>query len=249
MEAASCVAGTWRLRWCCFCLVFWSALAHAQAGAERVAWVWDGAQPPAWASGNAAVVVRHVLLRGDKVLLRPRHSSPGLPANARVTPVVHVQLSGTTPPPGLDHARDAIVEAMLHAAALSTSGWVQLDLEALASQRASYRALVLEIRGRLPAATRLSVTALAWWCQDARWLDGLAADEVVPMFFRMGHETERMRKILVEKPARLHARCGKAAGFSMQEPFTAIVAARYGRTYWFDNQRWKSGAIIEGQQQ
>jgi len=129
----------------------------------------------------------------------------------------------------------------VRAARRSTSGWVQLDLEAHPSQRAFYRRLVRDVRTALPASTRLSVTALAWWCRSSDWLDGLAADEVVPMFFRMGRDGQALRGLLVNDPDHLQARCrGEAAGFSLQEPFAAATTARFRRTYWFDNRHWRA---------
>ncbi|HEY4370395.1 MAG TPA: hypothetical protein VGN52_00515 [Burkholderiales bacterium] len=237
-------AATWLRVLLCLCCAYPSLAPAATPAAEsrRIAWLWDGAGVPAWSAGEVALVVRHVFLRGDKVLLRPRSSTPALAPQARVIPVVHVQLSGGDPPRDLAHAQETIVTAMLEAARMGNAGWVQLDLEARPSQRADYLALVREIRARLPAATRLSVTALAWWCRDRRWLAPLAADEVVPMYFRMGRDSARLRAIVAGQPRLLAARCNAAAGFSMQEPFAPEVTARYPRTYWFDDLRWKTGA-------
>ena len=240
-------------RWQRMCIGLWLGLllaagpgVHA-AGApaaqgEKIAWLWDGAVPPAWSTGHVAIVVHHIQLRGDKVLQRPRASSPPLPPGAKVTPVVHVDVYAREPPRDFAAARAVIVKAMLQAASQSNSGWVQLDLEALSSQRTAYLALVREIRAALPPTIKLSVTALAWWCRGPQWLDGIAADEVVPMYFRMGAEGARLKQVLAEQPRRLHARCAGTAGFSMQEPVPAAVAARYGRTYWFDEGGWRTPA-------
>jgi hypothetical protein len=185
-------------------------------------------------------VDRHILLSGESVRERrgaqPRH----LPATTEVTPVVHVEIDLLHPPPGLGAARPAILAAMREAASASTSGWVQLDLEARPSQRADYRLLVRDIRSALPAGVQLSVTALAWWCRSPAWLDGLAANEVVPMFFRMGRDGEAVRTLVADKPAMLHPLCrAGSAGFSPQEPFGRDVVARYRQTYWFDYHGWK----------
>jgi hypothetical protein len=206
-----------------------------------VLWIWN--QPPAALSahGTVAIVDRHIWLTGDKVLLRPGARPRNLPPNVRVTPVVHVELDPLHPPASLDKARPGILAAMNAAASANTSGWVQLDLEARPSQRADYLALVREIRTALPQRVKLSVTALAWWCGSRAWLDNLAADEVVPMFFRMGRDNLPLRAIVERHPERLHPRCrGDSAGFSLQEPFPAPVTARYRQTYWFDEQGWKA---------
>ncbi len=207
---------------------------------EAIAWLWKDAPIPAWSRGMVAVVDRHVWLAGDKVLVRPGARPRRLPEGAAVIPVVHVEIDPLRPPAGLVQAQAVVLDAMQAAARATTSGWVQLDLEARPSQRAAYRALVQRIRASLPPQVKLSVTALAWWCRSPAWLDGLPADEVVPMFFRMGRDNAPLRAIVAQRPATLHPLCRSgSAGFSRQEPFAPEVAARYRRTYWFDETGWK----------
>lgn len=207
---------------------------------QAIAWLWKDAAIPAWSRGTVAVVDRHVWLAGDKVLVRPGARPRRLPPGAAVIPVVHVELDPLRRPASLAPAQAAVIEAMRAAARATTSGWVQLDLEARPSQRADYRELVRRVRGTLPPEVKLSVTALAWWCRSGAWLDGLAADEVVPMFFRMGRDNAPLRAIVAAQPSRLHPLCRTgSAGFSRQEPFARAVSARYRRTYWFDETGWK----------
>jgi hypothetical protein len=207
---------------------------------QAIAWLWKDAAVPAWSRSTVAVVDRHIWLAGDKVLVRPGAHPKQLPAGAQVIPVVHVEIDALRPPSGLLAAQPAVLDAMARAARASTSGWVQLDLEARPSQREEYRALVRRIHDSLPHGIRLSVTALAWWCRAPSWLDGLAADEVVPMFFRMGRDNAALRGIVASRPQLLHPACRSgSAGFSRQEPFAPAVTARYRRTYWFDEKGWR----------
>ncbi|GGX81669.1 hypothetical protein GJV26_24995 [Massilia dura] len=205
-----------------------------------IVWLWRDAPVPAWSQATVAVVDRHIWLAGDKVLVRPGARPRQLPASTAVIPVVHVEIDPLRPPRALRHAEAAVLDAMRSAARATTSGWVQLDLEARPSHRADYRALVRHVRAALPADIRLSVTALGWWCRSGAWLDGLAADEVVPMFFRMGRDNAALRDIVATRPAVLHPACrASAAGFSRQEPYPRHVTVRYRRTYWFDETAWK----------
>jgi len=204
-----------------------------------VAWMWDGARVPRPLPSEIAPVAQHLLFRGTQVLVRPGHPPHGLPTGVRVTPVVHVEMSVVRPPVDVDAHEALVVDAVAGAARRSTSGWVQLDLEAHPSQRAFWRRLVRDARAALPPGMRLSVTALAWWCRSPDWLDDLPADEVVPMFFRMGRDGPAMRTLLAGSPARLHPRCrGEAIGRSLQEPFADAALPAFRRTYWFDNRHW-----------
>lgn len=214
--------------------------AHVTA----IAWLWKDAPVPAFSRAAVAVVDRHVWLVGDKVLVRPGARPRALARDGgmapAVIPVVHVEIDPLRPPTGLRQAEPVILDAMRAAARATTSGWVQLDLEARPSQRIDYRALVQHIRSALPREVKLSVTALAWWCRSGAWLDGLPADEVVPMFFRMGRDNAPLRALVAQQPAALHPLCrAGSAGFSRQEAFPRAVTARYRRTYWFDETGWR----------
>lgn len=215
-------------------------LPPAAPAHDAIAWLWKDARVPPFSRAEVAVVDRHIWLAGDKVLVRPGAQPRTLARATLVTPVVHVELDPLDPPVTLARAAPRILDAMRSAARASTSGWVQLDLEARPSQRADYRQLVRDIRTAIPHEIKLSVTALAWWCRSGAWLDGLAADEVVPMFFRMGRDNAALRAIIAQQPAALHPLCrAGSAGFSRQEKFAQVVTVRYRRTYWFDETAWK----------
>jgi hypothetical protein len=219
------------------------ALVHTVSAAEpqqQLAWLWDEAALPSWSAAEAAVLHRHILLSGDSARTRPRMRKPALAAGTLVIPVLHVEVSTVNPPPHLEQRAPMIVQAMREAAAASTSGWVQLDMEARPSQREFYRQLVREVRAALPPQVHLSVTALGWWCRSPAWLEGLAADEIVPMFFRMGRDSAALRAIVEQSPQALHASCRNgSAGFSPQEAFGPEVARRYRKIYWFDRHAWR----------
>ncbi|MBC7786285.1 MAG: hypothetical protein H7Z18_02255 [Methylophilaceae bacterium] len=106
-------------------------------------------------------------------------------------PLVHVEFDIFKPPPAPTNLHDDILNAVLIAASQSTSGWVQLDCEARTSHRLFYKTLVHDIKVALPHHIKLSVTALAWWCNSKDWLNDLKADGVVPMFFAWGHQVHK----------------------------------------------------------
>jgi hypothetical protein len=214
--------------------------ARGYAAPSVIPWIWDGGEWPADGVAEAAVVVDDVLLRGASMTLRPGSRRGVKSVGLQVTPVVHVEMSQRDPPRNLETFHLAIRDLVLRAAARSSSGWVQLDLEARPSQRAFYQALVRDLHRQLSGQVKLSVTALAWWCGSRDWLDpeALPADEVVPMFFRMGRETPKYRQVLVHDPARLHPRCRESAiGTSTTEPLPDTALSPYSRHYEFNGRR------------
>lgn len=213
---------------------------ESRRNTEQIAWLWDKSALPEWSQRHAAVVVEHIHLTGDDVRSRPRLDSAPLLASTRVTPVVHVEVSTVNPPVGIERSRAHILRSMRRAADLSTSGWIQLDMEARPSQREFYHSLVREIKDNLPSTIQLSVTALAWWCRSPAWLDALAADEVVPMVFRMGKDAESLRRMWSTAPGKLHPRCRYGAiGQAMQEPLAENASGRYSKIYSFDAKHWR----------
>jgi hypothetical protein len=117
---------------------------------------------------------------------------------------------------------------------------VQVDFDARASQRTTYRQILHDVRAALPRSMPLSMTALASWCMDDNWLDDLPVDEAVPMLFRMG-PTQSMRRREFEGRIRAPA-CGHAIGLSLDEP-TGIRVFRGKRLYVFNPGPWTSASV------
>jgi len=102
-----------------------------------------------------------------------------------------------------------------------------------------YRRLLYEVRGALPPAMPLSMTALASWCLDDDWLDELPVDEAVPMLFRMGPSTPALR---YDWSSRVIApKCRGTAAISLDEPAPRRGGVR--RTYVFNPGAWNAAAV------
>lgn len=215
-------------------LIAWSVGAAEASTVEprEYWWYWDRPADvlPAPAPGvGVALVVEHVLLSGDQVVVRHRRSALPLPQGVVVMPVVHVEVDPARPFAGIAAQRAALVTLFVDTAQRSPSAWVQLDFEARLSQRAFWQQAVVDIRAALPDEVRLSVTALASWCYGDRWLADVPADEIVPMYFRLG----RARADLIRRSAGGPAepRCATAHGVADDEP--AWPVALPGRRFVF----------------
>lgn len=214
-------------------------LASAQVGAEDIPWVWHSSDAPSSAS-SLAVLLDHIRLSGDAIEVRQRMKALVVATGVRVTPVVHVQVD-TAHLPRLGAAQTQVIhDAVLAAGRRSTSNWVQLDFEALQSQQSYYLALLRLLRRDLPPTVKLSVTILASWCEQKSLMVQLSADEVVPMFFRMGSNASAYLERLRYHSEQFSPRCqDAAAGFAMQEAPALSVQERYARRYWFNYKNWR----------
>ncbi len=105
-----------------------------------------------------------------------------VPPDAVLMAVVRVESGGRAANANPARTAQAIAEAVNQPGVRA----LQVDFDAVASERDFYRAVLLDLRRRLPARLPISITALASWCELGGWISGLPVAEAVPMLFRMG---------------------------------------------------------------
>jgi hypothetical protein len=186
---------------------------------------------------GVAFLAATVTLRGDGVLLTPRHNPLTVPDGVRRVAVAHVE-SDRAAPPALSEAQlRQFVETLALVGEAVPHQVLQIDYEAVASQRAFLIDAVAALRRRLPHAA-ISVTALASWCFTERWTGQLDADEVVPMLFRMGYDGRRLRAHFANAGDFRGVECRSSLGVATDELPAVLPAGR--RIYAFSPRRWTS---------
>lgn len=195
----------------------------------------DQAPPP-----GIAVLRAHVILAGNQLAVRRRASALQLPEGAVTLPVIRIE-ADRAPLPTLDDAqRGALRRLLIEEARAAGLGRLQLDYEALASQRAFYARLLSELRAELGEGFVLSVTALASWCLGDRWMAELPVDEIVPMFYRLGREGPHLRARL-RRGVDLAPECRGAHGLITDESIATPPTPR--RLYLFSPASWQKVAL------
>ncbi|HCN68747.1 MAG TPA: hypothetical protein DIT03_10880 [Candidatus Accumulibacter sp.] len=171
-------------------------------------WYWDrpaNKLPVPRPGVGAAVLTRHVYFSGGRVIAVARRSALTLPPGVVSIPLIHVEVDPAQPFAGTDEQRNRLRDLVVAEALVARRPpLIQLDFEARQSQRRFWTAAVQAIRERLPTEVRLSVTALASWCFGDRWLAEVPADEIVPMYFRLG----KAREAFI-------AQCGRDSGAAL----------------------------------
>lgn len=119
---------------------------------------------------------------------------------------------------------------------------IQLDFDAVESQRDAYRRLILALREQLPA-TRISITALASWCHGDPWIGELPIDAAVPMYYRMGPDGAAIREALQSGRQNPAIICRDNAGYSLDEPGLPPAAVR--RVFVFSPEGWNEARYRE----
>jgi hypothetical protein len=206
---------------------------------DRVLWAWESPQDLRFLAHGEGVafLAGELALEGGESRWMPRRNplqvNPGTPLMA----VVRVETRKAAL--GADQHR-ALVERALQVAAWPGVKALQIDFDATESERGFYLSVLRDLRGRLPEPIPISITALASWCLQDRWMrdTGLArvVDEAVPMLFRMGGEADRVRKELghADIPEPLAGRC---YGLSTDEIRPRLRSGR--RCYVFHPGPWR----------
>jgi hypothetical protein len=182
-------------------------------------------------SVGVAFLARTVCPREDGVFVRPRMQPLLVPPNTTLIAVVRVESGGHAS--GADVPRTA--RAIADAAGMPGVRALQVDFDAVASERVFYRALLQDLRRRVPPQRPLSITALASWCESDGWISGLPVTEAVPMLFRMGPERYSaggdFRGDL----------CRSSVGISTDELPSRIPSGR--RVYVFNPRAWSADQL------
>ena len=186
---------------------------------------------------GVAFLAQTITASADAIVVSSRRQPLRVDPGTRLIAVTRIEAPGDAPS-AADRV-DEMARAIAATAALPQVGGVQIDFDARASQRAMYRQLLHAVRSVLPRETPLSMTALASWCLDDRWLDDLPIDEAVPMLFRMGSSEAPLRASLAWRA--LAPPCRAAVGMALDEPLT--VSTRKKRLYVFNPSPWTDASV------
>jgi hypothetical protein len=210
------------------------ALARLPA---RMLWAWERAEDLRWLPPDVGVayLASSIELRANQALVRRRTAPLLLSGATPAVPVLHVDASWSFPPTQSAHQRDTIRAELLRLAQLGNRNVVQLDFEVGRSLRPFLHGTVAAIRASLDPRIALSATALASWCLDDYWLQDSAADEIIPMAFRMGRDGGALRRRIVRQRGFTQARCRGAIGFASDEQ---VVEVGPRRRYYFSPTSW-----------
>jgi hypothetical protein len=208
-----------------------------------VLWAWERPEDLRGLAADSAVafLAQTLVVDAARVHVSPRRHPLHVSLS---TPLIAVTRIETAPQAGgarpLDDVANDIARAIADTATLPRVVAVQVDFDAVLSERTLYRRVLGSLRDMLDRRTSLSMTALASWCMDDAWLEGLPVDEVVPMLFRMG-PTQPDREhaaAAIRAPA-----CHSAVGTALDEPLNLRRAHR--RVYVFSPKPWTDAGVAE----
>ena len=230
-----------------------SGETHSAERMERLPpvmlWAWERREDLSFIDPDAvgvAALVGTVFLYDDAVAVRPRFQPLMVPPGTQVIAVVRIQANHARPASLLPVQRARTLRAIEHLARGKVAA-LQIDFDATRSQRAFYRALLLDLRRDLPPTLPLSITAIASWCIYDDWLATVPIDEAVPMLFRMGPDSGRVREYLAGGGDFRVAVARRSLGIAIDEKLGNLPPRR--RVYVFSPRAWsrdREAAALEG---
>lgn len=193
-----------------------------------VLWAWERPEDLRFAGSGVtiAMLAGSIRLTSDSVLARPRLQPALVDPQQRIIGVVHVDIERPQKPAWTDSQRQRAVTAAVRLLANPRFEDWQVDFEVRASERHILLDLLTDLRARMPAGKRLSMTALASWCQTETWLETAPVDDIVPMMFRMGLAGAPLQARLVAGEDWRNPRCRGVIGVAADAPPSAVPPAR-----------------------
>jgi hypothetical protein len=205
-------------------------------------WAWERPEDLTFLDSHrygVAFLAQTLTLKGDEVGFNPRHQPLQVPPDAKVMAVTRIEsqkITGQKPALSLNQ-RQQLVKLILRTLELGQVAAIQIDFDALVSERDFYRALLQDLRAQLPDKMPLSMTALASFCIGDRWLEGLPVDEAVPMIFRMGADDKPIKNLLANGRDFGEPLCRRSYGVASDEPLEMKFQPQR-RVYVFNNHSW-----------
>lgn len=203
-----------------------------------ILWAWERPEDLSFidpSKTGVAFLAKTIRLQGETVIERPRMQSLHIAIGTPLIAVTRIEVDHNGPLAVSPAKLNDVAQSIAETAKLPNISMVQVDFDAVVSERSFYRDLLKQVRFRLPSSSRLSITALASWCEGDNWIADLPIDEAVPMFFRMGLEKTNFEKRLESGTSFLNRPCQNAAGISTDEP---VTWPKGRRVYLFNPRPW-----------
>jgi hypothetical protein len=186
-----------------------------------------------------AFLAQTLTIKNGDVVFNPRHQPLKVPPGAKLIAVTRIESQKITRQPTelSDEVRTKLVERIRKTLELNNVSAIQVDFDVLPAERNFYRRLLADLRQELPDTVPLSMTALASFCIGDRWLSDLPVDEAVPMVFRMGTDSDPIKRLLSNGGDFRDDLCRRSYGVALDEPLKTSFAEQR-RVYVFNVRSW-----------
>jgi hypothetical protein len=187
---------------------------------NTVLWAWQRSEDLSTLASERFAVAYfacHVVLSGEETKEFWRNQPLKVKANTKLIPVMRLDCDRKNPPALTAQQLERTAAIMRKLSALPQTAAVQIDFDALQSQRDFYKNLLELVKAKLPPKIPLSITALASWCLYDNWIKDLPVDETVPMMFSLGDERQKILLYFRSGHGFLQKSCCQTLGLSLED--------------------------------
>ncbi|MFT3745684.1 MAG: hypothetical protein QM785_15520 [Pyrinomonadaceae bacterium] len=214
---------------------------------SKVLWAWERPEDLKFIDPNefgVAFLAQTIFLEKDQVSPKSRRQPMEVPPETYLIAVTRIETKkGTFDRPTFSSEMAAkVVNLVMTTLELPDVKGIQIDFDAVVSERIFYRSMMQELRKQIPVNTSFTMTSLASWCTGDAWFNDFPVDEAVPMVFEMGADSEKIRNFLRNGNDWNEPLCRGSYGISMEEGrFDGMKPGR--RTYYFKRSAWTASDL------
>lgn len=213
----------------------------------KILWAWERPEDLRFIDTKqygVAFLAQTITLETDNVLPKPRRQPLETAPGTYIIAVTRIETKkGSAERPTFTPEMATKVASLVkNTLELPNVKGVQIDFDAVVSERSFYRSMMKELKKQLPPETPLTMTSLASWCTGDAWFNDFPVDEAVPMAFQMGADVEKIKNYLRNGNDWNETLCRGSYGISVDEPL-GVELKPNRRVYYFSNSAWKSADI------
>lgn len=210
----------------------------------KILWAWERPEDLRFIDTKqfgVAFLAQTILLETDNVLPKPRRQPLETTPGTYIIAVTRIETKkGTAERPAFSsEMAEKVASLVKNTLDLPDVKGVQIDFDAVVSERSFYRSMMKELKNQLPLETPLTMTSLASWCTGDAWFNDFPVDEAVPMAFQMGADDENLKNYLRNGNDWNEPLCRGSLGISVDEPL-GVELKPNRRVYYFSNSAWKA---------
>lgn len=189
----------------------------------KILWAWERPEDLRFLDTNkfgVAFLAQTLFLRNNEVVFSPRRQPLKVAPDTFLIAVTRIEtdkrsvnranLSG--------EQKEKVASLIKKSLELPNVKAIQIDFDALVSERDFYRNVVFKIKKQLPENIPLTITALASWCVGDAWFGDFPIDEAVPMASDMGADDSTIRDFLANGSDWREPLCRESYGIAVDKP-------------------------------
>lgn len=214
---------------------------------EKIIWAWERPEDLRFIDVQkfgVAFLAQTLFLNNNEVVFRPRRQLLQVAPNTYLIAVTRIETDkrNSNRAELSDEQKEKVVSLIQKTLELPNVKAIQIDFDALVSERDFYRKIVGGLKNNLPENTPLTITALASWCVGDAWFSDFPIDEAVPMAFQMGADEQAIRDFLTKNNDWREPLCRHSYGIAADEPLNVNFKADR-RFFYFKSRAWEKSDL------